>query len=262
MKNLLKMMMSLLILSGAGFAMADEAVVQTGKSLSNTVNTTTDVNAGTNVNADTSSVAGKTDVDDTNSVEVNKASLRHSEMNIHEVRKDITRDIKKLKRDRAQLKTAVSQKDEEVTAKLKSDVDADETAIQKDRVSLKEKLKSKVDNDRETIGAYAQKVRDTQKVVARDNERLTRDAAKLTDAQTRKAADEIEKQNAAVEKDKAMVDADTEKLKARIEYKTEVRAQLKNDRHHLDVEVKRLKAGSQVSASDTTDAETDDSATK
>jgi hypothetical protein len=260
MKKLLKMMMSLLILSGAGFAMADEAVVQTGKPLANTVNTTTDVNA--NVSTDTSAAVGKADVGDTNSVEVNKASLHRSEMNIHEVRKDITRDIKKLKRDRVQLKTALSQKDDQATAKLKSDVDADETAIQQDRVSLKEKLKSKVDNDRDTIGAYAQKVRDTQKVVARDNERLTRDTVKLTDAQARKAADEIEKQNAAVEKDKAMLNADTEKLNARTEYKTEVRSQLKNDRHHLDVEVKRLKADSQVSASDTTDAETDDSATK
>jgi chromosome segregation ATPase len=262
MKNLLKMMMSLLILSGAGFAMADEAVVQTGKPLANTVNTTTDVNAGTKVSADTNMAASKADVGDTNSVEVNKASLRHSEMNVHEVRKDITRDIKKLKRDRVQLKTALSQKDDQATAKLKSDVDQDETAIQQDRTSLKEKLKSKVDNDRDTISAYAQKVRDTQKEVARDNERLTRDTAKLTDAQTRKAADEIEKKNAAVDKDKAMLSADTEKLNARIEYKTEVRSQLKNDRHHLDVEVKRLKAGGQVSASDTTDAETDDSATK
>ncbi|HXL72983.1 MAG TPA: hypothetical protein VN963_05090 [bacterium] len=262
MKKLLKMMAGLLILSGAGFAMADEAVVQTGKPLANTVNTTTDVNAGANVGADTNAAAGKADVGDTNSVEVNKASLRRSEMNIHEVRKDIKRDIKKLKRDRAQLKTALSQKDDQATATLKSDVDADETAIQKDRVSLKDKLKTKVDNDRDTISAYAQKVRDTEKAVAHDNKRLKRDTAKLTDAQTRKAADEIEKQNAAVEKDKAILDADTEKLHARVEYKTEVRAQLKNDRHHLDVEVKRVKAGGQVSASDTTDAETDDSATK
>ena len=257
MKNLLKTVMSFLILSGSSLVMADQAVVQTKPLVNSAVNTSANVNTDANVDAN----VGKTDVNENESADA-KASLRANEATIHEVRQDITRDIKKLKRDRMKLKTAVSQKDDQVSEKLKSDIDNDETAIKKDRVNLKDNLKSKVENDRAAIAEYSQKVRDTRKAVERDNEKMTHDTAKLTDAQTRKATDEIEKLNAVVEKDKAVLAVDTEKLNKRVEYKADMRVALKSDRHHLDVELKRLAADSQTSASDTNEVESEDSTTK
>ncbi len=257
MKNL-SAMLGVLILSGLGLATADQTMAQTGKLVNSEINTNANVNTSAHVN---------TEVGKENQVEVNakdsdaanaKADLQANYTTIHQVRADMVRDIKKLKRDRVRLKTAVDQKDNQTADKIKADIDKDETTIHKDRVNLKNNLQSKVESDRATISEYSQKVRDTRKVVEKDNDKLTRETAKLADAQKRNASDDIAKFQAAVDKDKSVLAADTEKLNKRIEYKADMRTALKNDRHHLEVEVKHL-AEDKASASASEDVESEES---
>gem|GEM_PF-2336739 len=258
MKNLLKIAMSLLILSGAGLVMADDAIIQTKPLLK------ADVNADTHVSANTSTgMAGKSDinasssadVNETDKIEVNKAALRDNDVNIDMARKDVVRDTGKLSDDKTKLEDAQTAKDDQAVAKAKTDVESDKAAVEKDRERLKKHLAEKIENDKVIVRKFDEKIKDTRKDVVRDTQKMSDDTNKLADAQKRYAADEIEKRKADVESDKTVVNADTEKLNKRIADKAECVVELKSDRRHLDAVVKNLSDENQVSVTDNISAE-------
>jgi hypothetical protein len=264
MKNLFKITMSLLILSGAGLAMGDEALVQTKPLVKADVNT--DANVSANTNASVNLVNGKddinasssADVNETDKIEVNKAALRDSDVNINMARKDVIRDTDKLKEDTAKFEEAQSAKDDQVMAKAKADVDNDKEAVNKDRERLEKHLSEKINSDKVIVRKFDERIQNTRKDVVRDTHKMSDDTAKLADAQARYTADEIEKAKADIENDKTVVNADTEKLNARISAKADFVTELKNDRRHLDAVEKHLSDEDQVSVSDTSDVQSMD----
>jgi hypothetical protein len=255
MKNLLMTAVSLFILSGTGLAMADEAIVQTKPLVA-------DVNTDANVSANTNMASGKTDVNETDKIEINKASLRDNDVNINMARKDVIRDDAKLKDDMDKLADAQSAKDDQAIATAKTDVENDKNAVGKDRERLKKHLGEKIENDKVIVRKFDDKIRDARKDVTRDSEKLSADTDKLADAQKRYATDEIDKKKADVENDKTVVNDDTTKLNQRIADKAEYVVELKNDRRHLDAVEKHLSEEDQVSVTDNTSAESSDSAAK
>jgi hypothetical protein len=247
MKSLLKVAMGLLILSGAGMAMADDAMVQTNKPM-----VKTDVDTDTNVSANTKMSNGKTDVNETDSVELNKASVRENEVSIMGTRKDIDRDAQKLTDDTDALKDAQAKSDDKAIAQAKTDMASDKDAINKDRERLKKHLSEKIENDRVIVRKYDEKIRHTRQDVVRDSRKLSEATAKLADAQSRNAADDIEKAKADVATAQATVNEDTTKLNNRIAYKADCVADLRKDRRHLDAVNKNLTDNEQSSVSDDT----------
>jgi hypothetical protein len=246
MKSLLKVAMGLLILSGAGVAMADEAIV-TNKPL-----VKTEVNEDANVSANTKMSNSKVDVNETDSVEVNRASIHENEVSIMGTRKDIDRDTQKLSDDVDALKDAQAKSDDKAIAQAKSDVAGDKNAISKDRERLKKHLSEKIENDRAIVRKYDEKIRNSRKDVVRDSKKLSDDTAKLADAQSRNAADDIEKAKEDVATDQEVVNADTTKLNNRIAYKADCVADLKKDRRHLDAVAKNLAENDESSVSEDT----------
>jgi hypothetical protein len=254
MKSLFKAAMGLLILSGAGMVMADEGMVQTNKPIVNT-----EVSGSADVNADTKTTAVKADVNETDSVEVNKASLHENEISIRDTRKDVIRDNQKLADDTESLKDAQEKNDAQAIAKAKSDISDDQNSLNKDRERLKKHIAEKIENDHVIVRKYDEKIRNTRKDIVRDSKKLSDDTAKLADAQSRNAADDIEKAKADVSTDQATVNADTTKLNNRLAYKAECVVDLKNDRRHLEAVNKHLSDDEQTSISDTTGADSETS---
>ncbi len=256
MKNLLNLTMGLLILSGTGLAMADDAIVQTKPVIKADVNADTNVGAGrSDVNANSGA-----DVNETDKIEVNKAALRDNDVNINMARKDVVRDTEKLSDDKTKLEDAQTSKDDQTIAKAKTDMESDKAAVEKDRERLKKHLADKIENDKVIVRKFDEKIKDTRKDVVRDTQKMTDDTAKLDDAQKRYATDEIEKRKADVESDKTVVNADTEKLNKRIADKAECVVELKNDRRHLDAVVKHLSEEDQVSVTGSSDVENKETA--
>jgi hypothetical protein len=254
MKHLFKLTIGVLILAGAGLAVADEGIV-TSKPLVNT-----QVNADANAESSTKMTGGSADVNETDSVEINKAAIRDNEVNIHAARADVDRDTQKLTDDTEALKDAQSRTDDQAIAKSKADVDADKALVDKDRERLQKHIGEKIENDKVVIHKFDDRIRHTRKDVAHDSKKLLDDTAKLADAQTKNAADDIEKDKSDVETDKAVVDADTTKLNDRIAFKAKCVLELKNDRRHLNEVVKHLPYDEEASASDTTTADSSASA--
>jgi hypothetical protein len=244
MKSLLKVAMGLLILSGAGMAMAEESIVQTKPLVK------TEVNADANVSANAKMSNGKADVNETDSVELNKASLHENEVSIISTRKDIERDTEKLTTDTDALKDAQAKSDDKAIAQAKTDMASDKDAINKDRERLKKHLSEKIENDRVIVRKYDEKIRNTRKDVVRDSKKLSEETAKLADAQSKNAADAIEKAKADVATAQATVNEDTTKLNNRIAYKADCVADLKKDRRHLEAVNKNLADNEQSSVSD------------
>jgi hypothetical protein len=244
MKSLLKVAMGLLILSGAGLAVTTNAIAETSKPV-----VQADVNASADVNTDTKMTTGKTDVNETDSVEINRASIHDSEISIRATRKDVDRDTQKLTDDTENLKDAQEKNDDKAIAKAKADIGDDQSAINKDRERLKKHISEKIEKDRAIVRKYDEKINNTRKDVARDSRKLSDDTAKLADAQSKNAADAVEKAKADVDADQAMVNADTTKLNNRIAYKAECVVDLKNDRRHLEAVVKHLSDDDQASIS-------------
>jgi hypothetical protein len=137
MKNLLKMTIGLLILSGAGLAIADDALVQTKPVVKADLNTSANVGANDNVGKSDVNENGSADVNETDKVEVNKAALRDNDVNINMARKDMIRDTDKLSEDKIKLEDAQTAKDDQVISKAKTDIDNDKAAVEKDRERLK-----------------------------------------------------------------------------------------------------------------------------
>jgi hypothetical protein len=255
MKNLLKMTIGLLILSGAGLAIADDALVQTKPVVKADLNTSANVGANDNVGKSDVNENGSADVNETDKVEVNKAALRDNDVNINMARKDMIRDTDKLSEDKIKLEDAQTAKDDQVISKAKTDIDNDKAAVEKDRERLKKHLADKIENDKVIVRKFDEKIKDTRQDVVRDTQKMSDDTDKLSDAQKRYVTDEIEKKKADVENDKTVVDTDTEKLNKRIADKAECVVELKNDRRHLDAVVKHLSDENQVSVTDDTNTE-------
>jgi len=255
MKNLLKMTIGLLILSGAGLAIADDALVQTKPVVKADLNTSANVGANDNVGKSDVNENGSADVNETDKVEVNKAALRDNDVNINMARKDMIRDTDKLSEDKTKLEDAQTAKDDQVISKAKTDIDSDKAAVEKDRERLKKHLADKIENDKVIVRKFDEKIKDTRQDVVRDTQKMSDDTDKLSDAQKRYVTDEIEKKKADVENDKTVVDTDTEKLNKRIADKAECVVELKNDRRHLDAVVKHLSDENQVSVTDDTNTE-------
>ena len=255
MKNLLKMTIGLLILSGAGLAIADDALVQTKPVVKADLNTSANVGANDNVGKSDVNENGSADVNETDKVEVNKAALRDNDVNINMARKDMIRDTDKLSEDKTKLEDAQTAKDDQVISKAKTDIDNDKAAVEKDRERLKKHLADKIENDKVIVRKFDEKIKDTRQDVVRDTQKMSDDTDKLSDAQKRYVTDEIEKKKADVENDKTVVDTDTEKLNKRIADKAECVVELKNDRRHLDAVVKHLSDENQVSVTDDTNTE-------
>jgi hypothetical protein len=255
MKNLLKITIGLLILSGAGLAIADDALVQTKPVVKADLNTSANVGANDNVGKSDVNENGSADVNETDKVEVNKAALRDNDVNINMARKDMIRDTDKLSEDKTKLEDAQTAKDDQVISKAKTDIDSDKAAVEKDRERLKKHLADKIENDKVIVRKFDEKIKDTRQDVVRDTQKMSDDTDKLSDAQKRYVTDEIEKKKADVENDKTVVDTDTEKLNKRIADKAECVVELKNDRRHLDAVVKHLSDENQVSVTDDTNTE-------
>lgn len=254
----------MLMLSGASLAMGDDAIVQTKPLLKTDVNTDANVSANTNASANLASgkddinASSSADVNETDKIEVNKAALRDSDVNINLARKDVIRDTEKLKEDTAKFEEAQSAKDDQVIAQTRADVDSDKEAVNKDRERLEKHLSEKIDSDKVIVRKFDERIRGTRKDVVRDTQKLSDDTTKLADAQAKASSDDIEKAKADVENDKTVVNSDTEKLNARIAAKADFVAELKNDRRHLDAVEKHLSDDDQVSVSDTSDVQSMD----
>ena len=255
MKNSRIVTLSLLILSGAGLAMADEAMLGNKTLVKPEVLTDQ-----TRVNADTNMGNDKVDVNEADSVEVNKSAMRENEAKISETRKDIGRDSQKLTEDTAKLSAAQSKNAADEVAKAKSDVENDKSAVHQDSERLKARLADKIENDKSTIRKYDEKIRDGQEEMARDTQKTTDDTAKLADAQSRNAADEVAKAKSDVENDKDAATEDSAMMEKRAADKAECVAELKRDRRHLDEVVKHLSEDGQASANVNGDAEVGDQA--
>ena len=249
MKNSRTITLGLLMLSGAGLAMADEAVLG-NKTLVQPGNLTSQTHVNVDANVGNDRVA----VNEADSAEVDKSALNEHEFRIGEIRKDIERDSQKLKEDTDKLADAQSKNAADEVATSKADVDKDKEAIHRDSVRLKVRLADKIEDDKAVIRKFDEKIRDGEKAVARDSQKTTDDTAKLADAQSRNASDDAVKAKADVEADKDAVADDKAKLERRTADKAERVAELKRDRHRLDEVVKHLNEDGQASADVDADA--------
>ncbi len=254
MKNLFKLTLGVLIFTGPGLVMAEEAFVN------NKPLVKTQVNADANVESNTKMTSGKVDVNETDTIEINNPAIRDNEINIRKAREDVDRDIKKLSEDIDALKEAQTKTDDQVIAKAKADVDEDKALIKKDRERLKKFIAEKIKNVRVVIRKLDDRIRDTRDAIIRDGKKVSDDTARLADAQSKNIADDIEKAKANVETDKAVVDTDTTKLNNRIAYKAKCDLELRNDRRHLDEVVKHIANSEEISVSDSTSGEVSASA--
>ncbi len=243
MKKLLIGAAGLFILTGTGMAIAEEGLVQTNKPL-----VKTQVQADDQADVNTKMTSDKVDVNETDSIEVNKAAIRDNDVNIRSARKDVIRDTQKLSDDQAKLSDAQTKSDDQAAAKAKTEIDADKNAIDKDRERLEKHLAKKIENDKTIVRKYEARIQHARKEVARDTQKLSEDTSKLADAQAKNAADEIDKKKSDVENDKAAVDHDTVRLNNRIASKASYVLELKKDRRHLDAAVKHLNEADQASA--------------
>jgi hypothetical protein len=249
MKNSKTITLGLLILSGAGLAMADEAVLGNKTMVKpGALTSQTHVDAAANMGDDRVAVNGA------DSAEVDQSAIHEHEMRIGEIKKDIDRDSRKLKEDTDKLTDAQSKNAADETAKSQSDVDNDKKAIHRDSVHLKVRLADKIEDDKSIIRKFDEKIRDGQKAVDRDSQKTADDTARVADAQSRNASDDEVKAKADIEVDKDAVADEKAKLEKHTADKAERVAELKRDRRRLDDVVKHLNEDGQASADVDADA--------